>query len=507
MSFNHKQIIAALLAALLCATAPAAEKQSTSALDLARQLNEAFIQVADQVSPAVVVIRVAHKANRAEFDTEENPLWDLLPPEFRRQLEQQREKQRKDKDKDKDKKEESPGRREPLPFDGQGSGVVIREDGYILTNRHVVDEAEKIKVRLKDESEFDAEVRGVDAQSDLAVVKIDTKGKKLPVAKLGDSDKVRVGEFAIAIGAPFELDYSVTFGHVSAKGRSRIINDPSMDQDFIQTDANINPGNSGGPLVNIYGEVIGINTLIRGLRTGIGFAIPSNLASEISEILIREGKFTRAWLGIKINSLRDEPDVRDMVSVQRGVVVREIVPGGPAAGSDLKPGDIILSVDGKPVETPQQLKNEIRAKKIGGTVNLEVHRLDKELKGKTVSVKVKPDAWRDEELQVASNRREPKSESARSYGLTVQAVTKDLAEQFGVEKTDGVIVTEVERGSEAERKGIRAGDIITMVNHQAVTNPAQFREAMKKVDPKRGAFINFTSRNTSKFEVLKESGE
>src|SRR6266704_419394 len=156
-------------------------------------------------------------------------------------------------------------------------------------NGHVVDGADKIKVRFKDGSEYDGEVRGVDAQSDVAVVKIDPKGKKLKVARLGDSDNTRVGEFAIAIGAPFELDYSVTFGHVSAKGRSRIIPDEKADQDFIQTDANINPGNSGGPLVNIDGEVIGINTLIRGLHTGIGFAIPANLAKEISDKLITAG--------------------------------------------------------------------------------------------------------------------------------------------------------------------------------------------------------------------------
>src|SRR5204863_1495910 len=171
---------------------------------------------------------------------------------------------------------------------------------FILTNRHVVDEAEKIKVRFKDSfDEFDAEVRGVDAQADLAVLKINPKGKKLTVAKLGDSDKARVGEFAIAIGAPFELDYSVTFGHVSAKGRRVFSDQVMMDQDFIQTDASINPGNSGGPLVNIEGEVVGINTLIRGMNRGIGFAIPINLAREVSDQLIKDGKFSRTWLGIR----------------------------------------------------------------------------------------------------------------------------------------------------------------------------------------------------------------
>src|SRR6266540_5376408 len=190
-------------------------REAASALDLARQLNQAFIDVADQVSPAVVVVRVAHKASYVDPEDEENPFFEMLPPEFRRRLEEQREKQRKEQE------DERKFHRAPV-FDGEGSGVVIRKEGYILTNRHVVDGADKIQVRLKDGSEFDAEVRGVDAQSDVAVIKIDPKGKTLAVARLADSDKTRVGEFAIAIGAPFELDYSVTFGHVSAKGRSGI---------------------------------------------------------------------------------------------------------------------------------------------------------------------------------------------------------------------------------------------------------------------------------------------
>src|SRR5580765_6614485 len=286
----------ALSAAMALGSMNTHAKEGSTALELARQLNQAFIEVADQVSPAVVVIRVAHKANSSESTLDEdNPFWDLIPRQFRKQLEeQQKENQRRGN---------RPRPRGPV-FDGQGSGVVIRPEGYILTNRHVVDGADKIEVRFKDDAAwYPAEVRGADSQSDLAVVKIDPKQKKLTVGTLGDSDKTRVGEFAIAIGAPFDLDYSVTFGHVSAKGRSHIIdNAPEMDQDFLQTDANINPGNSGGPLVNIDGEVIGINTLIRGLHTGIGFAIPSNLAREVSERLVADGKYVRSYLGIQIGT-------------------------------------------------------------------------------------------------------------------------------------------------------------------------------------------------------------
>jgi serine protease Do len=501
MPFTTARLAACFIICALCASAEPAKTELTkpsAALDLARQLNQAFIEVADEVSQAVVVIKVAQKASRFDLDDEDNPLWDMLPPEFRRQLEKQREKQR-------EKSEESPGTKEPPVFNGQGSGVVIRPEGYILTNRHVVDGAEKIKVRFSNGDEFDAEVRGVDSQSDLAVLKIDPKGKKLKAARLGDSEKTRVGEFAIAIGAPFELDYSVTFGHVSAKGRSRIINDPYMDQDFIQTDANINPGNSGGPLVNIDGEVIGINTLIKGLRTGIGFAIPVNLVKEVSEKLISDGKYVRAWLGIGIEALRENMEYRDIVTgITDGVVVMRIQTNGPAAKSDLKPSDVITAVDGKSVASAQQLKNEIRSKKIGAPVTLDIHRA-----GKNIKVKIKPEAWPDEPLLVGNSRvpTTDEEESSTKFGLKVQPITSELAERYGISKSDGVVITEVERGSAAERKGLRAGDVITEVNHKPVSTLKQFREVLKNIDPKKGAIVNFTSRGTSKFEILKESGE
>ncbi|HLP75815.1 MAG TPA: trypsin-like peptidase domain-containing protein, partial [Candidatus Paceibacterota bacterium] len=221
-------------------------------LDLARQLNEAFVQVAEGVSPAVVVLTVTDKTSvfaepDATLDPKQHEYWRKFHEQFDGDVQK-----------------------------GNGSGIIVRKDGYILTNRHVVEDADKILVRLLDGRTFTAQVRGVDPESDVAVIKIEAGN--LPVAKLGDSSKVRVGEFAIAIGAPFNLDYTVTFGHISAKSRSNVVpafsDGRMMDQDFFQTDANINPGNSGGPLINIEGEVIGVNTLIRGLHTGIGFAIP-----------------------------------------------------------------------------------------------------------------------------------------------------------------------------------------------------------------------------------------
>src|SRR5437764_229593 len=259
-----------------------------------------------------------------------------------------------------------------LEIPAQGSGVIIRDDGYILTNGHVVEDADKIEVRLHDGRMFTGKVRGVDPKSDVAVIKIEAKD--LPKAGLADSTKTKVGEFAIAIGAPFSLDYTVTFGHVSAKSRSDIVREVGLiDQDFIQTDALINPGNSGGPLVNIDGDVIGINTLIRGMHTGIGFAIPSSLAREVSDQLVKEGKFTRAMLGVEIHPFREDLEAHDWVKdLKDGVIVKRIISGGPAAKSDLATNDIITAVDGKQVATVQELRGEIRSKKLGEPVMLDV---------------------------------------------------------------------------------------------------------------------------------------
>lgn len=273
-----------------------------------------------------------------------------------------------------------------------------------------------------------------------------------------------------------------------------------MDQDFIQTDANINPGNSGGPLVNINGEVIGINTLIRGLHTGIGFAIPSSLAKEISDKLISDGKFTRAWLGIGIRAYRDDPDYRDLLKgVTDGVVVQTIQENGPAYKSELKPSDVITAVDGKAVSTPQELRGEIRGKKIGQPVTLEVVR-----NGKNLQVKVKPAEWLETPPVLEIVRENSRKQEERAeLGLRVHALTREVAKQFGAEVTEGVIVISVDKGTPASRQGIRPGDIITGVNQQAVSNPKQFREALKAGSLKKGIVLNIVSGKTARFEVLK----
>ncbi|MEO6034819.1 MAG: trypsin-like peptidase domain-containing protein, partial [Verrucomicrobiota bacterium] len=458
-------------------------------LDLARQLNQAFIEVADKVSTAVVVIQVVQKES-ARSSEDENSFWDMFPPELRKRFEERngQENQR-------------PSRRRPVM--GSGSGIIVTEDGYILTNNHVVEDAEKITVRFKDSRTFTAEIRGVDPQSDLAVIKINAKG--LVPAKMGDSAATRVGEFAIAVGAPFQLDYSVTIGHVSAKGRSVLPNQMMGDQDFIQTDASINPGNSGGPLVNLYGEVIGVNSMIHGMNTGIGFAIPSNLAKQVMQRLIQDGKFTRSVIGVAIRDLREFQDYKsDFPSLEDGVVIDMILPKGPAAKSDLKAGDVIVAVDGKTVKTSRELKEEIAYKKVGQSVNLDVVRLDASRKAKNLKIKLNTDAFPTNDQTVSESSEEKATVEPTSFGLTVRPLTDELGSKFKIKTRAGVIVTAVDPESAAADNGLQPGDVITEVNRSPVSNLKQFRDAIAKVDPKKGMILNLISKGASRFVVLRE---
>ncbi len=475
----------------MVANSPAWAAEPSEALKLAQQLNQAFVEVAESVSQSVVVVRVAKRPQaRGEGGS---PFFDQLPEEYRKFFERQQEQ-----------REEQPRRSRPRGpiFDGQGSGLVYREDGVILTNRHVVENAEKVQIVFRGGKEYDGEVLGVDRESDIAVVKIDATG--LTAAKMGDSDKTKVGEFAIAVGSPYELDYSVTVGHVSAKGR-RVLSDQMMfDQDFIQTDASINPGNSGGPLVNIYGEVIGINTLIRGVNTGIGFAIPVNLAKRVANMLIDDGKVTRAWLGVNITTLREDADYRDLaVGVEDGVVVRRFVSGGPAENSDLELADVITTVDGNSVKSADELKRELRFKKAGDPVTLGLMR-----NGKAREIEVETGAFPGEFTAVSRMRRserKPEADTkAKLLGMTVQNINEDLAKRFEVENEQGVIVTAIENDSVAAEKGISLGDIVTRINSEPVDSVASFKAALEGEDFKRGVIVHLTSEGSQRFEVLKQ---
>src|SRR5438128_12577768 len=330
--------------------------------DVVHQLNNAFAKVFEVVAPSVVIIEISKKNDGGES----SPLDDLFfqgPPD------------------------ENSQRRNPndlRPIQSEGSGFIVRPDGYIFTNFHVVEGADKIDVKLRDGRDFPAKVVGTDEKTDVAVIKIDAKD--LPVVQLGDSDAVRVGQFAFAIGAPFKLDYTFTYGVISGNGRSKLFQSGGYSiSDYLQTDASINPGNSGGPLCDIDGKVIGMNTLINGMNRGLGFAIPINMAKEIGAELVAGHKIVRPWLGIRIETRGDDPTIRDLFKgADKGVVVRTIEADAPASKSDLRPFDLITQLDGTPIETDSQLQHEILKKKIGQNVELSVWR-----KGQTVKVPIK----------------------------------------------------------------------------------------------------------------------
>ena len=475
------------------ANSPARAAEPSEALKLAQQLNQAFVEVAESVSKSVVIVRVAHKPQAD--DLRNSPFFDQLPEEYRKFFERQQEERG-----ERDEQPRRPRSREPV-FNGQGSGLVYREDGIILTNSHVVENADKVQIVFKGGREYDGEVLGVDRQSDIAVVKIAATG--LNAAKMGDSSKTRVGEFAIAVGSPYDLDYSVTVGHVSAKGR-RVFTDRIMfDQDFIQTDASINPGNSGGPLVNIYGEVIGINTLIRGMNTGIGFAVPVNLAKRVADMLVEDGKVTRAWLGVSITTLREDADYRDLaVGVEDGVVVRQFVPGGPAENSDLELADVITAVDGNSVKSAEELKRELRLKKAGVSVTLGLMR-----NGEAREIEVETGAFPEDITTVSRVRtpeRKPEAEAkVKLLGMTVSDITPDLAKRFEVKNGEGVIVTEIENDSVAAEKTISLGDIVTRINSTQVDSVKSFKAALEGEDLKKGVIVHLNSKGSQRFEVLK----
>ncbi|PYJ37219.1 MAG: hypothetical protein DME84_08330 [Verrucomicrobia bacterium] len=453
--------------------------------DVVHQLNNAFAKVFETVAPSVVIIEISKKNEISES----SPLDDLFfqgPP-------------------DENNPRRNPGA--PRSVQSEGSGFIMRPDGYIFTNFHVVEGADKIDVKLRDGRNFPARMVGTDEKTDIAVIKIDAKD--LPVVQLGDSDAVRVGQFAFAIGAPFRLDYTFTYGVISGKGRSKLFQSGGYSiSDYLQTDASINPGNSGGPLCDIDGKVIGMNTLINGMNRGLGFAIPINMAKEIGAELVAGHKITRPWLGIRIETLGDDPAIRDLFKgADKGVVVRTIEADAPASKSDLRPFDLITQIDGTPIETDSQLQHEILKKKIDQNVQLTVWR-----KGKTIKVPLKTGELPNEIARTSNEPARPIQPSQSrdggigKFGLQVQELTKEVAERLHVPVEQGVVVTNVEDNSIAAAQDIQREDVITEVDGKPVTNLQSFREALNKADPKRGILLYLDRKGTKTFAALKAGG-
>ena len=364
----------------------------------------------------------------------------------------------------------------PLRQRSLGSGVIVDSKGYILTNRHVVEGADRIRVKLADDPAtvlHDAKVIGVDAETDLAVIKIDTHGS-LPVAKLGNSDSMQVGDWVLAVGSPFGLNATVTAGIVSYKGRS--VDPRRQFQSFIQTDAAINPGNSGGPLVNMAGQVIGINTAIitggQGYE-GVGFALPSNtVVSVYNQLIGPDHKVVRGSIGVQF-AANPNPAVARVYGVKNGVTVADVVSGSPAEQAGIKVGDTIVSIDGKQIKDGDELVNDISARKPGSKVNLGLVRGGKEQTASvTIGNRAKMYAARlgDDEESPEDNTPQPSK-----LGMTVQSVTPDVAERLEIPRNKGVIVTDVKPGSFADDSGLSRGDVILEVNKQTVNSEDDFR--------------------------------
>jgi serine protease Do len=370
-----------------------------------------------------------------------------------------------------------------------GSGFIIDEDGYIVTNNHVIEDADEIQVKLRNGDEYDAEIVGRDPNTDLALIKTKS-GKNFPFVSLGDSDALKIGQWVVAIGNPFGLEHTVTAGIVSAKGR--VIGSGPYD-DFIQTDASINPGNSGGPLLDMSGSVIGINTAIVASGQGIGFAIPSNLAKGIVDQLKSHGEVTRGWLGVAIQDLTPEIAEYYGIKSKEGVLVTEVFKGDPADEAGIEPKDIIIGVNGSNVETTRDLTRMIAELGVGESAKIKVLRDGSE---KTFTVKI---AKREDE-KVAS--RSPRKEHEDELGIRVSTITPEMAQRFNVTESEGVIVTDIEQGSKGEEAGLMRGDIIKEINHKSVTSVDDYKESIGKV--KEGETIQmFIRRMSSGFLVIK----
>jgi serine protease Do len=373
-----------------------------------------------------------------------------------------------------------------LPHRGVGSGVIVDARGLVLTNNHVIERADEIELTLADGRNFKGMVIGRDPKTDLAMVKVDAD-QDLPVVVLGDSDEVKVGHWAVAIGNPFGLGQSLTVGVISGVGRGEL--GLSTFEDYIQTDASINPGNSGGPLVNIRGEVIGINTAINPIGRGIGFAIPINMAKEVMQQLLENGRVVRGYLGVVIQTMSPELAGKFDVAENGGVLVGDILRGSPAEQAGLKRGDVILDYAGRPVHKMQELQRLVASTPPGTPVRVKVLRDRQE---QLIALEIS-------ELKDAEPRPEP---AGSRFGLTLDVLSKDLARQFNLKSEEGVVITSVESGSPAARDGLRKGDVILEVERATVSNLDAFKNVVSNLDPSDDVLLLILREDRSFYTIL-----
>ncbi len=378
-----------------------------------------------------------------------------------------------------------------------GSGVVVSPDGYIITNSHVVEKADEIKVKLFDQQLYTGKIVGSDPKTDIAVIKI--AATNLPAIKWGNSDGLEVGEFVLAFGNPFSLGHTVTMGIVSAIGRADV--GIADYEDFIQTDAAINPGNSGGPLVNIKGELVGINTAIfskTGGYQGIGFAVPSNMTKSVMTQLINEGKVTRGWLGVTIQNLTPELSKEFGLKKSLGALVTDIFEGSPAEKAQVKRGDIILEINGTPINNVESLRNIVAQSKVDSTIDLKILR-DKKSVNLQVSISEFP-----QDIAKAlpgSTNEEIQEEENTLAGISVMDLTREIAKQLGLSRNEkGVVIVKVDPYSPAEDSGLKKGDVIQEVNKKRIKSLDDFNKIVHNIR-KRETALFFINRNGNKFYI------
>ena len=444
-------VLACVLLILLAGVPVQAEERPASRPEphaILRALEDAFTAVADRVTPAVVnVSTVPKRPTGGPHGESPERFREFFGEEFYERYFKRR------------------------PRDGAratGSGVIVDPKGYILTNNHVIENADEIIVRLSDSRKFPARLIGHDPKTDLAVLKIEAPAP-LPTAELGDSDRLRVGQWAIAIGNPFGLDRTVTVGIISATARTHV--GVATYENFIQTDASINPGNSGGPLLNLDGRVVGINTAIVASGQGIGFSIPINQARDVMRQLIAQGRVVRGWLGIVIQDVSDELAQTFGVRERQGVLVADVMKGGPAEAAGLRPGDIVVELGGDTIREVPELQRRVAAVAPGETVALTIVRDRQRL---PVSVKV-GEMPTEEPAQAAVR-------GADEFGLTVEPLPADHALRLDL-RAGGVVVTTVSPGRAAEKAGLRRGDVIVELNRRPVTDAPAFYGALGALRP------------------------
>ncbi len=462
---------AALASCLMYAPAGWTEDAPAGAR-LANELSEAFEHVAETITPSVVTISTESKPKKGKAPKGKDPLKDFFGEDFFDKM-------------------------APTPQRGLGTGVIVDEQGHILTNNHVIGESDEVSVRINGDRTVKAKVVGTDPRTDLAVIKIKVKEALPKPAKLGDSEKLKIGEWVIAAGASFGLDNTITAGIVSAKGRA--LSGGAQYEDFIQTDAAINPGNSGGPLVNLRGEVVGINTAIvskSGGYMGIGFAIPINMAKQVLDSLISNGKVTRGWLGVGIQNLTEDLAQSFNYSETEGALVGHVDPKGPAKKIGLQQGDIIVELGKSRIKNVNQLRNMVAAIKPGTSTDLTFIRNGK---SETRSVTIG-------ELPSQVVEAETKEEgSVEDLGMTVEEFDESSPRKPRTDRTKGLIITQIDPQGLAGDADLQVGDIIVSINGKDVSSIDDFRAATEKGDPKKGFRFVVESQGMERFAILRDS--